>query len=105
LSGDSIPIAVKIIGSAPPGQPAGRQAQANRLRCGALEFGKEMAMCCHHVHVMLSAEDKAAVKTMSSWMIPVYATIMLAAIAVVAATSGPRNGELVASASVPATQR
>jgi hypothetical protein len=64
-----------------------------------------MAMCCHHVHVTLSAEDKAAVKTMSGWMIPVYATVVLAAIAVVAVTSGPRNGELVASASAPAAQR
>jgi hypothetical protein len=60
---------------------------------------------CHHIHVTLSAEDKAAVKTVSGWMIPVYATVVLAAIAVVAASSGPRNGELVASASAPAAQR
>jgi hypothetical protein len=58
---------------------------------------------CHHVHVTLSAEDREAVKTMSGWLIPVYATAMLAAIAVVAMTSGERNGELVASASAPVT--
>lgn len=28
-----------------------------------------------HVHVTRSAEDQAAVKTMSGWMIPFYATM------------------------------
>jgi len=60
---------------------------------------------CHHVHVRLSAEDKAATKTISGWMIPIYATVVLAAIVVVAATSGPRNSELVASSSAPAATR
>jgi hypothetical protein len=60
---------------------------------------------CHHVHVKLSAEDKAAVKKISSWMIPVYATAVLAVIAVAAAIGGPRNGEVVASVSAPAPAR
>jgi len=60
---------------------------------------------CHHVHVTLSAEDKATAKKISGWMIPVYAMVVLAAIAVVAATSGPRSGELVASSSAPAATR
>jgi hypothetical protein len=59
---------------------------------------------CHHVHVRLSAEDKAAVKTMSGWMIPAYAMAVLAVIALVAVTGAPRPGELVASASAPAVQ-
>ena len=40
-------------------------------------------MCHHaHVHVTLSAEDKAAAKKLSGIMIPVYASIVLAVIAV-----------------------
>jgi hypothetical protein len=101
LSGNPIPIAAEIIGAVPHGQLLGRQARANRLRCGALEFEKEMAMCCHYVHVTLSAEDKAAVKTMSGWMIPVYATVVLAVIALVAVSGGQRRGEIVASTAAP----
>ena len=41
---------------------------------------------CHRVYVMLSAEDKQDVKKLSGIMIPVYASIMLALIAVVAVT-------------------
>ena len=53
---------------------------------------------CHHVHVRLSAEDKAAVKQVWGWLAPVYALAVLALIAGVAVSSTPRNGELVASA-------
>jgi hypothetical protein len=60
---------------------------------------------CHRVHVMLSAEDKAAVKTISGWLIPAYAMAVLALIAAVAVTGAPRNGELVASSAVPAAAR
>jgi hypothetical protein len=60
---------------------------------------------CHHVHVTLSAEDKKDVKRLSGLMIPVYASIVLAVIAVVALTGAPRHGELIASASVPAAAR
>lgn len=60
---------------------------------------------CHHVHVTLSAEEKKDVKKLSGIMIPVYASIMLAVIAVVAITSGPRQGELIASSSVPSVTR
>ena len=46
---------------------------------------------CHHVHVTLSAEEKKDVKKLSGIMIPVYASIMLAMIAVVAsAAAAPR---------------
>jgi hypothetical protein len=60
---------------------------------------------CHHVHVTLTAEDKQTVKRMSGLMIPVYASIMLAAIVVVAAGSGTRQNELVAARSAPVATR
>ncbi len=62
---------------------------------------------CHyvHVHVTLSAEDKKDVKKLSGIMIPVYASIMLAVIVVMTVTSAPRQGELIASATVPAAAR
>ena len=60
---------------------------------------------CHHVHVTLSAEDKKDVKKLSGIMIPIYASIVLAVIAVVAVTSAPRQSELIASTSVPAAAR
>jgi hypothetical protein len=62
---------------------------------------------CHpaHIHVTLTAEDKKDIKKLSGLMIPVYASILLAIIAVVAVTGTPRQGELIASASAPAATR
>jgi len=60
---------------------------------------------CHRGRVMLSAEEKEEVKKLSGIMIPVYASVMLVLIAVVAITSGSRQGELVASTVAPATAR
>lgn len=60
---------------------------------------------CHHAHIRLSAEDKAAVKQMWGWLAPVYAVAALALVAGVAVSSAPRNGELVASSSAPAAAR
>jgi hypothetical protein len=57
---------------------------------------------CHNVHVTLSPEERAYARRLTGFMIPVYAAVVLAIIAVAAVTSGPRSGELVASASVPA---
>ena len=57
------------------------------------------------IHVMLSAEDKKDVKKLSGIMIPIYASIMLALIAVVAVTGSSRQGELVASTAAPAATR
>ena len=54
---------------------------------------------CHHVHVTLSAEEKAAVRKLSGIMIPVYASILLAMIAVVAVGGGSRQGEMIAASS------
>ena len=56
---------------------------------------------CHHVHVMLSPEERAYARRLTGFMIPVYAAVVLAIVAVAAVTGGPRCGELVASASVP----
>jgi hypothetical protein len=60
---------------------------------------------CHHVHVPLSTEDKAAAKRIAGVMVPIYASILLAVVALVALNAQPRQGELVASASAPAAQR
>ncbi len=60
---------------------------------------------CHHVHVTLSAEDKKEAKKLSGIMIPVYASIVLAVIALVAVTGTQRQGEMIASASAPTAQR
>jgi hypothetical protein len=57
---------------------------------------------CHRVYVTLSAEDKKDIKKLSGIMIPVYASVMLALIAVVAVSAGSRQGELVASTNIPA---
>jgi len=59
---------------------------------------------CHHVHVTLSAEDKAAARKMTGFMIPVYAAVLLALFAVVSVTA-PRSNERLASVSAPAPQR
>jgi hypothetical protein len=60
---------------------------------------------CHHAYVSLSAEEKKEVRKLSGIMIPIYASVVLAVIAVVSVTGGSRQGELVASTSVPAAQR
>ena len=59
---------------------------------------------CHRGRIMLSAEEREEVKKLSGIMIPVYASVMLALIAVVAVT-GSRQGELVAATPAPATTR
>jgi hypothetical protein len=63
-------------------------------------------MCHHvHIHVRLSAEEKKDVKKLTGIMIPVYASIVLAMIAVVAVTGSRPQGEQIASTSVPASAR
>jgi len=54
---------------------------------------------CHHVYVQvpLSAEDKKAAKKLRGVMIPIYASVLLAVIAVVAVAGSRPQGELVAS--------
>ncbi len=52
---------------------------------------------CHHVYVKVSAEEKKEAKKLSGILIPVYASIVLAVVAVVALSGAPRPGEQVAS--------
>ncbi|MGH6665217.1 MAG: hypothetical protein ACREB2_09995 [Pseudolabrys sp.] len=59
---------------------------------------------CHHVHVILSAEDKKEARKLAGVMIPIYASVVLAVIAVVAVSSTTRQGELIASTSAPAVR-
>jgi len=60
---------------------------------------------CHHRRMKLSAEDRESVKKLSGAMIPVYATAMLALIAFVVVAGGSREGELIASTTVPVSTR
>jgi hypothetical protein len=60
---------------------------------------------CHHVHVTLSPDERACAKRLTGLIIPVYAAVVLAIIAVAAVTGGPRSGALVASASNPTALR
>jgi len=57
---------------------------------------------CHRVHVGLTAEEKKEVKKLSGVLIPVYASVLLAIIAVVAISGSQRPNELVASTSTSA---
>ncbi len=57
---------------------------------------------CHSVRVKISPEERAYAKRLTGFLIPAYAVAVLAIIALAAVTSGPRSGDLVASASAPA---
>ncbi len=59
---------------------------------------------CHRVRVVLSAEERAAARRLTGYLIPVYAAVALAVIAVVAVSGTPRQGERIATASVPAAR-
>jgi hypothetical protein len=59
---------------------------------------------CHHVHVTLSAEEKKEAKKIAAALIPVYASIVLAVVALVTVVSAPRPGGLIASGSVTAAR-
>ena len=56
---------------------------------------------CHHVYVTLSAEEKKEAKKLAGFMIPVYASILLAVFALVTVSSTPKQGELVAARAAP----
>jgi hypothetical protein len=58
---------------------------------------------CHAVRVKLSPEEQASAKRVTGYLVPVYAAVVLAIVALVAVSGEPRSGDLVASASAPAT--
>jgi hypothetical protein len=58
---------------------------------------------CHRVRVLLSTEEKEDVKKLTGIMVPVYATIMLLLIAIVAVTM--QQEELIASSVTSITAR
>ncbi len=60
---------------------------------------------CHHVHVPLSAEDKAAARKITGAMVPVFAAVALAIAALLTLGAGAHKGDLVASVSQPAVRR
>jgi hypothetical protein len=57
---------------------------------------------CHHCHVSLSEEDAKDARKLSGLMIPVYASIVLAVVALVAFTGVAPRGDLVAQTAAPA---
>jgi hypothetical protein len=62
---------------------------------------------CHHAHtrIELSAEERKGLKKLSGLMIPIYASILLTLVAVVALGGSSRQGELVAASSAPTAMR
>ena len=52
---------------------------------------------CRHVHVTLSADERQQVKSHAGIMAPIYATVVLALVAIAAVGSLSRQGELIAS--------
>jgi len=57
---------------------------------------------CHGVRVNLSPEERVYARRLTGMMIPVYAVVILAVIALATLTGGQRSGELVASSAPPA---
>jgi hypothetical protein len=104
VSGDSIPITRKL--SAVHGRVNGEAA--DKLSAVHYTYMQEIpqeAPMCHRVYVTLSVEDKKDVKKLSGIMIPVYATIVLVVVAVVAVTGSSRQNERIASTAVSAATR
>ena len=60
---------------------------------------------CGHVYVRLSADERKQVKSFAGIMIPVYASILLAIVAVAAIGSAPRPGEMIAASSASSATR
>jgi hypothetical protein len=54
---------------------------------------------CHpaHIRITLTAEEKKDTRKLAGIMIPVYASILLAVVAVVAVGSASRPGEMIAA--------
>jgi hypothetical protein len=50
-----------------------------------------------HIRVTLTTEEKKDARKLTGSMLPVYASILLAVIAVVALGSSPRSGEMIAA--------
>lgn len=59
---------------------------------------------CRHVHVSLSAEEQAATRRLSGFLIPAYASVAVAMLAAVLLFQQPKQGELIAAVQPPASQ-
>ena len=60
---------------------------------------------CHHIHVTLSAHEKQHVRKLSGILLPVYASILLAVMALAAVGSAQRSGEMIAASPAATTTR
>jgi hypothetical protein len=56
---------------------------------------------CHAVRVRLSPEERAEARRLTRLLVPVYAAVVLAIVAVATLTSAPRTGDMIAAASTP----
>lgn len=52
---------------------------------------------CHAVRVKLTAEERSAARRFTGYLVPVYAVIALAVMALATLSQGPREGTMVAS--------
>jgi hypothetical protein len=58
---------------------------------------------CHRVYITLSVEERKEVRKLSGIMVPIYASVLMGMIAVVAISGGgSRPGEQVAATAAPA---
>jgi hypothetical protein len=57
---------------------------------------------CHHVLVKLTPSDEQAVRKMYGIMVPVFASIVLLVVAVIAVSHQPRSGEVLTAAAAKA---
>jgi hypothetical protein len=63
------------------------------------------ALMCQHGRIRLSAEDREDLKKLAGIVVPIYATAMVAMLALVVIVGGSRQSELVASIAAPASTR
>ena len=56
---------------------------------------------CQHGRIRLSAEDREDLKKLAGIVVPIYATAMVAMLALVVIIGGSRQTELVASTATP----
>jgi hypothetical protein len=62
-------------------------------------------LMCHAVRVKLTAEDRATARRLTGLLLPAYAMVALALVALAVLTAGPRSGDLVATNTAPIAAR
>lgn len=60
---------------------------------------------CHRVQIRLTAEEKKEARKVAGVMVPIYASVVLAAIVIIAVGSAPPPNDLLAQSSVSSAPR